>query len=125
MADYGNICPLPFPPAYLSGQSRSDKKHRMLTEPPPSFPGDTLDTLTFHDSSPGCPRASTPPRAVFLAALTSLWMDATVTGSAAAGRWSKQPSKDPRPRPRHQHQYHRIAGEGCHRMSRACTAARV
>lgn len=33
-----------------------------------------------------------PPRVGFPAALTSLWMAATATGSAAAGRWSRPPS---------------------------------
>lgn len=78
--------PPPSPSALLPGQSSNDKKQRMLTELCPSLPGVVLDTLMFHDSSPGSPRASTLPKVAFLAALTSLWMGVTVTGSAAAGR---------------------------------------
>lgn len=49
-------------------------------------PGVASDTLTFHDSSLGCRLANMPPRVAFVAALTSLWMAATATGSAVVGR---------------------------------------
>lgn len=74
------VTPVPLP---LPGQSNDDKKLRMLTD---TRRGCCSDTLTFHDSSLGFPRASMPPRVGFLVALTSLWMDATATGSAGAGR---------------------------------------
>lgn len=67
----------------LPGQSNDDKKLRMLTD---THCGCCSDTLMFHDSSLGCPRASMPPKVGFLVALTSLWMDATATGPAGAGR---------------------------------------
>lgn len=74
------VTPVPLP---LPGQSNDDKKLRMLTD---TRCGCCSDTSMFHDSSLGCPRASMPPRVGFLVALINLWMDATATGSAGAGR---------------------------------------